>query len=113
MSEVTRVALFSKLLWPAGAPGIRPLLVFESYDESVWNLPGLVASAENDVSAFMAHGFELLAADQLEHAKVDTKIRLAAAWAALITLCIYADFLSLYRPGQLDEIPVRGATVGA
>lgn len=51
MSEVTRVALFSKLLWPAGAPGIRPLLVFESYDESVWNLPGLVASAENDVSA--------------------------------------------------------------
>jgi hypothetical protein len=41
---------------------------------------------------------------ELEDAKVDTKIRLAAAWMALIALYIYADFLSIYRPGQLDEI---------
>jgi hypothetical protein len=41
---------------------------------------------------------------ELEAAKVNTKIRLAAAWTALIALYIYADFLSLYRPGQLDEI---------
>ena len=38
---------------------------------------------------------------------VGTKVRLAGAWATLIALYIYADFLSLY-PGQLGEIS-RGA----
>jgi hypothetical protein len=37
-------------------------------------------------------------------ARVDTKVKLAAAWTALIALYIYADFLSLYRPGQIDEV---------
>jgi hypothetical protein len=41
---------------------------------------------------------------QRQEDKVSVKIRLAAAWATLIALYIYADFLSLYRPGQLDEI---------
>jgi uncharacterized protein DUF6326 len=41
---------------------------------------------------------------EVEDAKVNIKIRLAAAWTALIALYIYADFLSLYRPGQLDEV---------
>jgi hypothetical protein len=36
--------------------------------------------------------------------EVSVKIRLAGAWAALIALYIYADFLSLYRPGQLGEV---------
>jgi hypothetical protein len=36
--------------------------------------------------------------------KVSAKIRLAGAWASLIALYIYADFLSLYRPGQLEEV---------
>jgi hypothetical protein len=36
--------------------------------------------------------------------KVSVKIRLAGAWATLIALYIYADFLSLYRPGQLEEV---------
>jgi Family of unknown function (DUF6326) len=36
--------------------------------------------------------------------KVSIKIRLAAAWAALLALYIYADFLSLYRPGQIQEV---------
>jgi hypothetical protein len=40
----------------------------------------------------------------MEETRIDIKIRLAAAWAALIAFYIYADFLSLYRPGQLDEI---------
>ena len=39
-----------------------------------------------------------------ENRRVDTKLKLAAAWMALIALFIYADFLSLYRPGQIDEI---------
>jgi hypothetical protein len=41
---------------------------------------------------------------RLEEARINIKIRLAAAWAALIAFYIYADFLSLYRPGELDEI---------
>jgi hypothetical protein len=41
---------------------------------------------------------------KLEEAGVNTKIKLAAAWAALIAFYIYADFLSLYRPGELGEI---------
>jgi hypothetical protein len=46
----------------------------------------------------------------MEETRIDIKIRLAAAWAALIAFYIYADFLSLYRPGQLDEI--RGGVMG-
>jgi hypothetical protein len=41
-----------------------------------------------------------------ENRRVDPKLKLAAAWMALIALFIYADFLSLYRPGQIDEIRV-------
>jgi hypothetical protein len=33
-----------------------------------------------------------------------TRIKLAGAWTTLIALYIYADFLSLYRPEQLEEI---------
>jgi Family of unknown function (DUF6326) len=36
--------------------------------------------------------------------KVGVKIRLAGAWAALIALYIYADFLSLYRPGEIEKV---------
>ena len=39
-----------------------------------------------------------------EETKVSVQVRLAAAWATLIALYIYADFLSLYRPGQLEEV---------
>jgi len=41
---------------------------------------------------------------EFENSRVDPKPKLAAAWMALIALYIYADFLSLYRPGQIDEI---------
>ena len=41
---------------------------------------------------------------EFENRRVDPKLKLAAAWMALIALYIYADFLSLYRPGQIDEI---------
>lgn len=46
----------------------------------------------------------------LEDARVNIKIKLAAAWTALIALYIYADFLSLYRPGQIEE--VRDGVIG-
>jgi hypothetical protein len=41
---------------------------------------------------------------EFENRTVDTKLKLSAAWMALIALYIYADFLSLYRPGQIDEV---------
>ena len=41
---------------------------------------------------------------EFENRRVDPKLKLAAAWMAMIALYIYADFLSLYRPGQIDEI---------
>jgi hypothetical protein len=40
---------------------------------------------------------------EFENSGVDTKIKLAAGWMSLIALYIYADFISLYRPGQIDE----------
>ncbi|MGH2701204.1 MAG: DUF6326 family protein [Actinomycetota bacterium] len=43
-------------------------------------------------------------ATEYEDSKVNTKIKLAGAWMALIAFYIYADFLSLYRPGQIDEV---------
>ncbi len=41
---------------------------------------------------------------EFENRRVDPQLKLAAAWIALIALYIYADFLSLYRPGEIDEI---------
>ena len=35
---------------------------------------------------------------------VSVKVKLAGLWAAMMLLYVYADFLSLYRPGQLAEI---------
>lgn len=32
------------------------------------------------------------------------KVRLAGLWTALMLLYIYADYLSLYRPGEIAEI---------
>jgi hypothetical protein len=39
----------------------------------------------------------------LEDMKISVKIRLAALWAALMFLYIYADILSLFKPGQIQE----------
>jgi hypothetical protein len=47
---------------------------------------------------------------RLEETRVETRITLAAAWTVLIAFYIYADFLSLYRPGELDEI--QGGVMG-
>jgi hypothetical protein len=41
---------------------------------------------------------------EFETGTVSTNLKLAAAWMALIAFYIYADFLSLYRPGQIDEV---------
>jgi len=41
---------------------------------------------------------------QREDEQVSVKVRLAGAWAALVSLYIYADFLYLYRPGGIEEV---------
>jgi Family of unknown function (DUF6326) len=35
---------------------------------------------------------------------VSVKVKLAGLWAAMMLLYVYADILSLYRPGQIAEI---------
>jgi hypothetical protein len=39
-----------------------------------------------------------------EDVKVSVKMKLSAAWVALMLLYIYADIFSLYRPGHLEEM---------
>ena len=36
--------------------------------------------------------------------KVDVRAKLSALWAATVLLYLYADVLSLFRPGQLADI---------
>ena len=35
---------------------------------------------------------------------IDVRIKLSALWVSMMMLYIYADILSLFRPGQLEEI---------
>jgi hypothetical protein len=46
----------------------------------------------------------------MDDARVGLRSRLAALWATLMFLYIYADFLSLYRNGEIDKI--RGGEMG-
>ncbi len=39
-----------------------------------------------------------------EDAKISVKLKLAALWAALMLVYIYADIFSLFRPGQIEEM---------
>jgi hypothetical protein len=40
----------------------------------------------------------------MEDIKVNTKIKLSALWVSMMLLYIYADILSLFRPGQVQEM---------
>ena len=40
----------------------------------------------------------------LEDVKVNVKVKLAAIWAALMSLYIYIDYFHLYMPGTLKEM---------
>ena len=39
---------------------------------------------------------------EMEEVRISVKIKLSALWGALMFLYIYADILSLYRPGKLE-----------
>ena len=41
---------------------------------------------------------------EMEDMKVNVKIKLSALWAAMMLLYIYADILSLFKPGQVEEM---------
>ena len=40
----------------------------------------------------------------LEDAKINIKMKLSALWVALMSFYIYADYFSLYQPGEIAEI---------
>lgn len=40
----------------------------------------------------------------LEDIKISVKIKLSALWVSMMLLYIYADILSLFRPGQVQEM---------
>ena len=40
----------------------------------------------------------------LEHERASVRTKLAAAWASLMFLYVYVDFLSLYKPGFIEGI---------
>src|ERR671919_973788 len=41
---------------------------------------------------------------RMEDVKINVKIKLSALWVAMMLLYIYADILSLFRPGQIEEM---------
>ena len=40
----------------------------------------------------------------MEDVRINVKMKLAALWVAMMLLYIYADILSLFRPGQIQEM---------
>lgn len=40
----------------------------------------------------------------MEDVKINVKMKLSALWIAMMLLYIYADILSLFRPGQIEEM---------
>ncbi|MHA2317029.1 MAG: DUF6326 family protein [Candidatus Hodarchaeales archaeon] len=43
-------------------------------------------------------------AQYFEEVKINVKVKLAAAWASLVLIYIYADFFGLYVPGHIEEL---------
>jgi hypothetical protein len=41
---------------------------------------------------------------EMEDMKINVKMKLSALWVAMMLLYIYADILSLFRPGQIEEM---------
>jgi hypothetical protein len=42
--------------------------------------------------------------DKVSDSKISQKMKLSSLWVVLMVLYIYCDFLSLYRPGQIEKI---------
>src|SRR5829696_1803484 len=40
----------------------------------------------------------------LEDQRIPVRVKLAAAWTSFMFLCIYVDYLALYKPGFVDDI---------
>jgi len=46
----------------------------------------------------------IIKADEKEDMKINIKMELSAYWATLTFLYIYADIISLYKPGQIEKV---------
>ena len=40
----------------------------------------------------------------MEDMKINVKVKLSALWVSMMLLYVYADILSLFRPGQVEEM---------
>ncbi len=40
----------------------------------------------------------------MDHVQIGARSKVSALWATLMFLYVYADVLSLYRPGEIDDI---------
>ncbi|MFC1933270.1 DUF6326 family protein [Chloroflexota bacterium] len=47
----------------------------------------------------------------MEDTKINVKIKLSAAWAAVMFLYVYGDFLGLYNPGFIEQL-IAGEMLG-
>lgn len=47
---------------------------------------------------------ERVTSPPLDDGRISVRTKLSALWAAMMFLYVYADILSLYKPGELDEI---------
>jgi len=62
-------------------------------------------TASNRIAAVTASASTRRGSDRtLVDDSVRVKVRLAGLWTAMMLLYVYADFLSLFRPGQIAEI---------
>ena len=50
-------------------------------------------------------------AKYLVDVKIDVKIKLAAAWASLVLIYLYADLFGFYTPGHIEEL-IEGKMAG-
>jgi hypothetical protein len=41
---------------------------------------------------------------EMEDVRINVKMKLSSLWVAMMLLYIYADILSLFRPGQIEEM---------
>ena len=48
----------------------------------------------------------------MEDVKINVKIKLSAAWAAVMFLYVYADIFGLYKPGFIQEIMTGELAIG-
>lgn len=103
MTEVSGVALFSTLQWPADALGERALLVIESYDPSVWRIDGI--PTRDALEALRVRGFAPLERERWSFPYLEEHLlAIDESSGSLALIDEAADELFGYR---LDAVPTQ------